>query len=166
MCRQESFSVPTLRLLFLKQNTVWICFILSGQRALAASDASLPSFVAWGREWEVIGEKARGTNTKASWIAAIFLGKRGWECSLCSDSHCQEHPGGRWREQRMLMAGEMACGAQPRKPLKNYMWLAWQLEWLASFPLESLQYKHRVKMWFRDTHMWDQILAPSLTTSL
>lgn len=45
MCGQ-GFSVPTLRLLLLKQNTVQICFILSGWKALAAADAFLPSFLA------------------------------------------------------------------------------------------------------------------------
>lgn len=45
--------MPTLRLLFLKQKTVRVCFILCGQRALEAADVSVSSLLAWagGEKW-------------------------------------------------------------------------------------------------------------------
>lgn len=90
--------MPTLRLLFPKQKPVRVCFILCGQRALAAADVSGSSFLAWARGEKWWKRKQEWTNPKAIWIIAICLGKEGWECSLSSNCHCQEYLEFPWKE--------------------------------------------------------------------
>lgn len=68
----KSFTVliltfrPTLRLLFLKQKTVLVCFIHCGQRALAAADVSLSSFLPWA------GVRSGGRESKSVQTLRLF----------------------------------------------------------------------------------------------